>query len=115
MQTIKELSQERIQVATKFGIIMFDTNSMKLIVEGNPEYARSCCEANLKRLGVEDPMYAIFPRFPENLFPLNESVTQMSDCMHALFPLVKIQIRHSKDTNIKFLENIKKLWYSNVM
>ena len=50
-QAIKQLPREKIQIATKFGITKIDSSGM--FVKGTPEYARSCCEASLKRLGVE--------------------------------------------------------------
>lgn len=51
MQVLKELPREKIQLATKFGI--FKMEPTKVTVKGSPEYARSCCEASLKRLGVD--------------------------------------------------------------
>lgn len=38
-------------MATKFGIFKMESGSV--IVNGTPEYVRSCCESSLKRLGVE--------------------------------------------------------------
>ncbi|KAD4585805.1 hypothetical protein E3N88_23406 [Mikania micrantha] len=48
---LKELPRDKIQLATKFGIFKIESN--KVTVKGTPEYARSCCEGSLKRLGVE--------------------------------------------------------------
>ncbi|XP_056168495.1 probable aldo-keto reductase 1 isoform X2 [Syzygium oleosum] len=50
-KALKQLPRENIQLATKFGIIRVEAS--KMVVKGNPEYVRSCCEASLKRLGVE--------------------------------------------------------------
>ncbi|KAL2455381.1 putative aldo-keto reductase 3 [Abeliophyllum distichum] len=50
-KVLKELPRENIQLATKFGICGIDAS--QVIVKGSPEYARSCCEASLKRLGVD--------------------------------------------------------------
>ncbi|KHN43197.1 Putative aldo-keto reductase 1 [Glycine soja] len=50
-KALKQLPREKIQIATKFGITKIDSSGM--VVKGTPEYARSCCEASLKRLGVE--------------------------------------------------------------
>ncbi|KAG4928912.1 hypothetical protein JHK85_055398 [Glycine max] len=50
-KALKQLPREKIQIATKFGITKIDSSGM--FVKGTPEYARSCCEASLKRLGVE--------------------------------------------------------------
>ncbi|GMN25459.1 hypothetical protein TIFTF001_000934 [Ficus carica] len=49
---LKQLPREQVQVATKFGIAGVGPNR-RLIVKGNPEYVRSCCEASLKRLDVD--------------------------------------------------------------
>lgn len=43
------MPREKIQLATKFGIV----NLSPMLVNGSPEYVRSCCEASLKRLDVE--------------------------------------------------------------
>ncbi|KAK4755486.1 hypothetical protein SAY87_009243 [Trapa incisa] len=50
-KALKQLPREKIQIATKFGIVRVDAS--KMIVKGTPEYVRSCCEASLKRLDVE--------------------------------------------------------------
>lgn len=49
-KALKELSREKVQLATKFGVTLSD--GMILGVKGNPEYVRECCEASLKRLDV---------------------------------------------------------------
>ena len=51
-QALKQLPREKVQLATKFGIVKFDYSS-GVVVNGTPEYVRSCCEASLKRLDVE--------------------------------------------------------------
>ncbi|GAB4855400.1 palmitoyltransferase akr1 [Ancistrocladus abbreviatus] len=50
-KALKQLPREKVQLATKFGIVSF--GPPKMIAKGTPEYVRSCCEASLKRLGVE--------------------------------------------------------------
>ena len=50
-QALKELPRDRIQLATKFGIVEIGPN--KIEVNGTPKYVRSCCEASLKRLNVD--------------------------------------------------------------
>jgi len=47
---LKELPREKIQLASKFGIV---PNSGSLVVNGKPKYVRACCEASLERLGVD--------------------------------------------------------------
>ena len=46
------MPREQVQVATKFGIAGVGPDR-RIIVKGNPEYVRSCCEASLKRLDVD--------------------------------------------------------------
>ncbi|KAK9215206.1 hypothetical protein WN944_007210 [Citrus x changshan-huyou] len=50
-KALKMLPRENIQVATKFGFAELGLDAV--IVKGNPEYVRSCCEASLKCLDVE--------------------------------------------------------------
>lgn len=50
-QALKQLPREQIQLATKFGIRMLETGKSE--INGTPEYVRECCEASLKRLGVD--------------------------------------------------------------
>ncbi|TQD84508.1 hypothetical protein C1H46_029943 [Malus baccata] len=50
-KALKQLPRDKVQLATKFGIVKFQPN--QVFVNGTPEYVRSCCEASLKRLGVD--------------------------------------------------------------
>ncbi|GMN46780.1 hypothetical protein TIFTF001_015965 [Ficus carica] len=50
-KALKQLPREKIQLATKFGIVM--TGDFQFGVKGTPEYVRQCCEASLKRLNVD--------------------------------------------------------------
>ena len=50
-QALNQFPREKIQLATKFGIVKMEAN--KVIVNGTPEYVRSCCEGSLKRLDVD--------------------------------------------------------------
>jgi len=45
--------RDQIVLATKFGIVRDPANPMTRGVSGKPDYVRRCCEASLKRLGVE--------------------------------------------------------------
>jgi aryl-alcohol dehydrogenase-like predicted oxidoreductase len=45
--------RERVVVATKFGIVRDPGNPAARGVSGKPEYVRKCCEASLRRLGIE--------------------------------------------------------------
>lgn len=51
-KALKQFPREQVQLATKFGINLKPDWS-EVIVKGNPEYVRECCEASLKRLDVE--------------------------------------------------------------
>lgn len=48
---MKQLPREKIQLATKFGIVRIEQT--RLVINGRPEYVRACCEESLERLGVE--------------------------------------------------------------
>ncbi|XP_058213416.1 perakine reductase-like isoform X1 [Rhododendron vialii] len=50
-KALKQLPREKIQLATKFGVVKIDQTGM--VVKGTAEYVRSCCEASLKRLDVD--------------------------------------------------------------
>ena len=50
-QALKQLPREKVQLATKFGILR--SGDFQFKVKGTPEYVRKCCEASLKRLGVD--------------------------------------------------------------
>lgn len=43
-QALKQLPREKIQIATKFGILKTESG---VEIKGSPEYVRSCCEASL--------------------------------------------------------------------
>jgi aryl-alcohol dehydrogenase-like predicted oxidoreductase len=45
--------REKVFLATKFAIVRDRANPHVRGVSGKPEYVRACCEASLKRLGVE--------------------------------------------------------------
>ncbi|XP_050115761.1 perakine reductase-like isoform X3 [Malus sylvestris] len=50
-EALKEMPREKVQLATKFGVVGIGHGRIE--VRGDPEYVRSCCEASLKRLGVD--------------------------------------------------------------
>jgi aryl-alcohol dehydrogenase-like predicted oxidoreductase len=45
--------REKVVLATKFGIVRDPKNPDVRGINGKPEYVRQCCDASLKRLGVE--------------------------------------------------------------
>ncbi|CAK9329130.1 unnamed protein product [Citrullus colocynthis] len=50
-KALKQLPREKIQLATKFGIVRL--GNFQYAVNGTPEYVRKCCEASLERLQVD--------------------------------------------------------------
>ncbi|MED6211226.1 hypothetical protein PIB30_071740 [Stylosanthes scabra] len=52
-KALKQLPREKIQIATKFGVVKLNLSTNEFEIKGTPEYVRSCCEASLKRLEVE--------------------------------------------------------------
>ncbi|CAL5337610.1 unnamed protein product [Camellia sinensis] len=50
-EALKQLPREKIQLATKCGIISVD--GIHVEIKGSPDYVRQCCEASLKRLDVD--------------------------------------------------------------
>ncbi|KAJ0941628.1 putative perakine reductase [Helianthus annuus] len=66
-KALKGVAREKVEVATKFGL-RFGEGYDELQIHGEPEYVRACCEASLKRLGVDyiDLYYAhrIDPKVP---------------------------------------------------
>src|SRR5689334_22285273 len=45
--------RDRFVIATKFGIVRDPKNPAVRGVNGKPEYVRQCCDASLRRLGVD--------------------------------------------------------------
>jgi aryl-alcohol dehydrogenase-like predicted oxidoreductase len=45
--------RDEVVLATKFGIVRSDADPSTRGVNGKPDYVRSCCEASLRRLGVD--------------------------------------------------------------
>lgn len=50
-KALKQLPREKVQLATKFGIVV--SEGFQYGVKGTPEYVRQCCEASLKWLDVD--------------------------------------------------------------
>lgn len=68
-------------VATKFGIVRADDGSA-VGVDGRPEYVRACCEASLRRLGVEAiDLYYLHRVDPA--VPIEETVGAMGELVAA--------------------------------
>ncbi|OAY35186.1 perakine reductase [Manihot esculenta] len=52
-KALKQLPREKIQLATKFGIVLKGSDYTSSGINGKPEYVRACCEASLNRLGLD--------------------------------------------------------------
>ncbi|CAD6237865.1 unnamed protein product [Miscanthus lutarioriparius] len=50
-KALKQLPREQVQVATKFGLRRDESGARTVC--GRPEYVRACCEASLRRLGID--------------------------------------------------------------
>lgn len=72
LQALKQLPREKIQLATKFGVVKHVAD--QIIVKGTPEYARFCCEASLTRLQVEYIDLYYYHRVDQNV-PIEETVS----------------------------------------
>lgn len=67
------MPREKVQLATKFGVV--STGGPRLVVKGSPEYVRSCCEASLKRLGV-DYIDLYYQHRVDQTVPIEETVSR---------------------------------------
>lgn len=69
--------RNQVILATKFGVIRGSDGSF-LGVNGRPEYVRSCCEASLRRLGV-DVIDLYYQHRVDPNTPIEETVGAMAD------------------------------------
>lgn len=70
--------RDRIVLATKFGIVRDPKNPNVRGISGKPDYVRTCCEASLRRLGVEVIDLYYQHRVDPNT-PIEETVGAMAD------------------------------------
>ncbi|KAI5676851.1 hypothetical protein M9H77_07801 [Catharanthus roseus] len=73
-KALKQLPREKIQLATKFGVVKHVAD--QIIVKGTPEYARFCCEASLTRLQVEYIDLYYYHRVDQNV-PIEETMAEL--------------------------------------
>lgn len=74
---IRQSSRENIQIATKFGIVRNGGSGGRQI-DNSPNYIRECCEASLKRLGVDHiDLYYVHRYNPD--YPIEEVVGALKD------------------------------------
>ncbi|KAK9146576.1 hypothetical protein Sjap_006479 [Stephania japonica] len=111
-KALKQLPREKVQLATKFGMIL-TKNGVR--IQGDPEYVRKCCEASLKRLGVdyidlyyqhrvdtsvpiEDTMSELKKLFVEGKIKyigLSEPSPDTIRRAHAVHPITALQMEYS--------------------
>lgn len=73
--------RDRVVLATKFGNV-HGPNGEFLGVRGDPEYVRQCCEASLKRLGV-DHIDLYYQHRVDPKVPIEETVGAMAELVKA--------------------------------
>jgi len=124
--------RQNVFLATKFGIVRDRSQPQIRAVNGKPEYVRACCEASLKRLGVETiDLYYQHRVDPET--PIEATVSAMAELVrtgkvrylglseasastlrraHAVHPIVALQTEYSlwtRDPEDDIFETIREL------
>jgi aryl-alcohol dehydrogenase-like predicted oxidoreductase len=72
--------RDRVVLATKFGIA--GRREGRMLVDGRPEYAKSCCDESLQRLGMETIDLYYLHRVDPNV-PIEDTVGAMADLVAA--------------------------------
>ena len=73
--------RDEVVLATKFGNVRGEDGSFKG-VNGRPDYVRACCDASLKRLGV-DHIDLYYQHRVDRTVPIEETVGAMADLVKA--------------------------------
>ncbi|KAK4759365.1 hypothetical protein SAY87_022496 [Trapa incisa] len=74
-KALKNLPREKVQLATKFGVERLDTGGI-IIVRGDREYVRSCCEESLQRLDV-DYIDLYYQHRVDTAIPIEETMEEL--------------------------------------
>lgn len=74
--------RDKMFLATKFGIVRDKTNPAVRGISGRPDYARECCDASLKRLGVER-IDLYYQHRVDPSVPIEETVGAMGELVKA--------------------------------
>jgi aryl-alcohol dehydrogenase-like predicted oxidoreductase len=69
-------------LATKFGFVTDREKAKARRIDGRPEYARACCDASLKRLGV-DTIDLWYLHRADPAVPIEDTVDAMAECVRA--------------------------------
>ncbi|MDX1650517.1 MAG: aldo/keto reductase [Myxococcota bacterium] len=70
--------RDRAVIATKFGIVREGEDAMARGICGRPDYVRSCCEASLRRLGI-DTIDLYYQHRVDPSVPVEETVGAMAE------------------------------------
>lgn len=110
-KALKQLPREKVQLATKFGVLM----GAQPAVKGTPEYVRQCCEASLKRLDI-DYIDLYYQHRVDTSVPIEETMGELKRLVeegkikytglseanidtirsaHAIHPITAIQMEYS--------------------
>ncbi|KAL5655801.1 hypothetical protein ACJX0J_035120, partial [Zea mays] len=74
VHALKQLSREQVQVATKFEIQRDESGTRTVC--GRPEYVRACCEASLRRLGI-DCIDLYYQHHIDTTIPIEETIGEL--------------------------------------
>jgi aryl-alcohol dehydrogenase-like predicted oxidoreductase len=69
--------RDGVVVATKFGIVRDPDDPLRRGISGKPDYVRACCEASLKRLGI-DTIDLYYQHRIDRSTPIEETVGELS-------------------------------------
>ncbi len=69
--------RDGVVVATKFGIVRDPNDPLRRGISGKPDYVRACCEASLKRLGI-DTIDLYYQHRIDRSTPIEETVGELS-------------------------------------
>ncbi|WOK99425.1 putative aldo-keto reductase 1 [Canna indica] len=73
-KALKHLPREKVQVATKFGVV--SASQAGLVINGSPEHVRASCEGSLRRLGV-DYIDLYYQHRVDMSVPIEETVSEL--------------------------------------
>nr|XP_023881511.1 perakine reductase-like [Quercus suber]POE74147.1 perakine reductase [Quercus suber] len=115
-KALKQLPREKVQVATKFGVVKLEGDQYGHYgVRGTPEYVRQCCEASLKRLDT-DYIDLYYPHRIDTTVPIEDTMGELKKLVeegkikyiglseasvdtirraHAVHPITALQIEYS--------------------
>uniref|UniRef100_A0A7N2LV80 NADP-dependent oxidoreductase domain-containing protein n=1 Tax=Quercus lobata TaxID=97700 RepID=A0A7N2LV80_QUELO len=114
-KALKQLPREKVQLATKFGVVIEGDQYGHYGVRGTPEYVRQCCEASLKRLDT-DYIDLYYPHRIDITVPIEDTMGELKKLVeegkikfiglseasvdtikraHAVHPITALQIEYS--------------------